>query len=45
MSNEYNSRPLIAEVMVKGNKFSVVRERNTYEKMLENDNIPDWFDN
>lgn len=38
MSNEYNSRPLIPEVLVDGNKFQIIRRRPSYEEMtaLEN---------
>ncbi len=34
MSNEYNCRPMIPEVLVDGNKFSVIRRRPTFEEML-----------
>ena len=39
MSNEYNSRPLIPEVLVDGDSFKVIRRRPTYEEMtaLERD--------
>ncbi len=42
MSNTYNTRPLIAEVMVKGDLFAVVRPRQSYEELLGQDLIPDW---
>jgi len=31
MSSEYNTRPLIPEVLVQGDQFAVIRERPTYE--------------
>ncbi len=44
MASEYNSRPLIPEVLVNGDRFEVVRPRPTYEDMLARDRIPDWID-
>lgn len=43
MASEYNSRPLIPEVLVKGDQFAVVRARPTYEEMMNRDTIPDWM--
>ncbi|MES2677771.1 MAG: diaminopimelate decarboxylase [Pseudomonadota bacterium] len=34
MSNEYNSRPLIPEVLVDDNKFEIIRRRPSYEEMI-----------
>ncbi|MFT5703491.1 MAG: diaminopimelate decarboxylase [Rickettsiales bacterium] len=34
MSNEYNSRPLIPEILVSGDRFKIIRKRPTYEDML-----------
>jgi diaminopimelate decarboxylase len=34
MASNYNSRPLPAEVVVRGDKFSLVRKRQTYEDLL-----------
>ena len=34
MSNEYNSRPLIPEVLVDDNKFEIIRRRPSYEEMV-----------
>jgi diaminopimelate decarboxylase len=42
MSNSYNSRPLVAEVLVKGDRFSVIRARPSYEQMLAAESIPEW---
>lgn len=41
MSSNYNSRPRIAEIMVDGNKFQVVRQRETIEQLFENESILD----
>ncbi|SFK83807.1 diaminopimelate decarboxylase [Shimia haliotis] len=43
MSSEYNSRPLIPEVLVKGDQFAVIRQRPTYEEMINRDSIPAWL--
>ncbi len=34
MSNEYNCRPMIPEVLVDGDKFKVIRRRPTFDEML-----------
>jgi diaminopimelate decarboxylase len=43
MSNNYNTRPLIPEVLVKDDDYAIIRKRETYEEMLAKDNIPDWL--
>jgi len=43
MSSNYNSRPRAAEVMVKDDKFYVVRERETYEDLIRGERIPDFM--
>jgi len=43
MASEYNSRPLIPEVMVNGDQFAVIRERPSYEDMINRDRIPEWL--
>ncbi|HEU5046438.1 MAG TPA: diaminopimelate decarboxylase [Rickettsiales bacterium] len=43
MASTYNSRPLLAEVMVNGEQYAVVRLRQTYEELLKRDRIPDWL--
>ncbi|UYV36228.1 diaminopimelate decarboxylase [Rhodobacteraceae bacterium D3-12] len=43
MSSEYNSRPLIPEVLVRGDQFAVIRPRPTLEDMLGRDSIPQWL--
>jgi diaminopimelate decarboxylase len=44
MSSEYNTRPLIPEVLVNGDQFEVIRQRPTYAEMLARDTLPAWFD-
>ena len=43
MASEYNSRPLIPEVLVQGDQFAVIRARPTYEEMISRDTIPQWL--
>ncbi|MCZ7468879.1 diaminopimelate decarboxylase [Agrobacterium sp. O3.4] len=40
----YNSRLLVPEVLVKGDKFHVIRPRGTYEELIALDSVPDWLD-
>jgi len=39
MSNEYNCRPMIPEVLVDGDKFEVIRRRPSFEEMLHLEQI------
>ena len=43
MSSEYNTRPLIPEVLVKGDQFAVIRPRPTFDEMINRDTIPGWL--
>ncbi len=43
MSSEYNTRPLIPEVMVNKNEFSIIRKRPSYEEIINRDIIPNWL--
>jgi diaminopimelate decarboxylase len=40
MSSNYNSRPRVAEVMVKGDSFFVIRERETRDDLIKGESIP-----
>jgi diaminopimelate decarboxylase len=44
MSSEYNSRPMIPEVLVDGDQFAVIRPRPTYEEMIARDTLPPWLE-
>ncbi len=44
MASEYNARPLIPEVLVKGDQFAVVRARPTYEDLIARDTLPEWME-
>ena len=39
----YNSRLLVPEVMVDGDRFHVVRPRPTYDDLIGLDSLPDWL--
>ncbi len=39
MSGNYNSRPRVAEVMVRGDRFAVVRRRETIDQLMENESL------
>ena len=43
MSSSYNSRPRVAEVMVKGNSFEIVRERETLEDLIRGEKIASFL--
>ncbi|MBI1417416.1 MAG: diaminopimelate decarboxylase [Limimaricola sp.] len=43
MASEYNSRPLVPEVLVQGDRFAVIRRRPTFDEMLARDTIPEWL--
>ncbi len=40
MSSNYNSRPLLPEVLVDGGHYNLVRERQTYEDLVRGESIP-----
>jgi diaminopimelate decarboxylase len=39
----YNSRPLVAEVLVREGEWALVRPRQTLDEMLALDRLPDWL--
>jgi len=43
MSSTYNSRPRVAEVMVQGNQFEVVREREKVEDLIRGERVPSFL--
>ena len=43
MASEYNSRPLIPEVLVHGDQFAVIRARPSFDEMLKRDRLPEWL--
>ena len=43
MSSEYNTRPLIPEVMVNASEFAVIRSRPSFDEIINRDTIPEWL--
>ena len=43
MASEYNSRPLVPEVLVRGDHFAVIRRRPDFDEILARDSIPVWL--
>jgi diaminopimelate decarboxylase len=44
LASEYNTRPLVPEVMVSGKRFAVTRPRPSYGEMLAAERLPEWLD-
>jgi len=42
MSSTYNTRRLIPEVLVKNTLFDVIRERTSYDDLINLDTVPTW---
>jgi diaminopimelate decarboxylase len=40
MASNYNARPRAAEVLVDGNRYSIVRQRETYESLIAGELLP-----
>ncbi|CAD7774253.1 MAG: Diaminopimelate decarboxylase [Candidatus Methanoperedenaceae archaeon GB50] len=43
MSSNYNSRPRVAEVLVNGDRYQVIRKRECYEDLIRLEKIPEWM--
>jgi len=43
LASEYNSRPLVPEVLVDGDRWAVVRARPTYDEMLDREPRASWL--
>ncbi len=43
MASEYNSRPLVPEILVDGDRWALIRPRPTYEEMLDREPFADWL--
>lgn len=44
MSSEYNTRPLIPEVLVKEDQYAVIRPRPDFDEIINRDRLPQWLD-
>ena len=45
LSSNYNSRPSIAEIIIKDDSYSVIKKRQDIEEMIDQDNLADWQEN
>lgn len=43
MASTYNSRPLVPEVLVSGDRYAVIRPRQSLDELLSLDRVPDWL--
>jgi diaminopimelate decarboxylase len=43
MASTYNSRPLVPEVLVDGDKWHVIRSRPNIDQLIALDSVPDWL--
>jgi diaminopimelate decarboxylase len=43
MASNYNTRPLIPEILVDGDKVAVIRARQTFDDILAYETIPGWI--
>ena len=43
MASEYNTRPLVPEVLVNNSDYSEIRERPTLNEIIGRDKIPNWL--
>jgi diaminopimelate decarboxylase len=44
MSSNYCSRPRVAEVLVKDDHYSIIRERESYEDLVRGEKIPEFLE-
>ena len=42
LSSEYNTRPLVPEIMVYNKRYELVRSRPTYEEIFDRETMPYW---
>ena len=42
LSSEYNTRPLVPELMVYNKRYEIVRSRPTYEEIFDKETMPNW---
>ncbi|MBO6687227.1 MAG: diaminopimelate decarboxylase [Alphaproteobacteria bacterium] len=43
LSSQYNARPLVAEVLVDGDQYALVRRRPSFDEMIQLEQMPDWL--
>ena len=42
-TSQYNTRPLIPEVLVGGERYAVIRKRPAFEEIIKGEAVPDWL--
>ena len=45
MASNYCSRPKVAEVMVSGGQFEVIRKRQEYPDLVDGESVPSFLSN
>ena len=45
LSSNYNSRPSIAEIIIKGDNYSIIKKRQNIEEIIDQDSLADWQEN
>mgnify|MGYP003323891125 FL=1 len=43
MASNYNSRPRVPELLVKGRESFVIRERESYDDLIRGEHVPDFL--
>ncbi|TXL71313.1 diaminopimelate decarboxylase [Vineibacter terrae] len=43
MASTYNTRPLVPEVLVDGDRYTVIRPRQSLDELIAADRVPDWL--
>jgi diaminopimelate decarboxylase len=43
MASNYNTRPLVPEILVEGTNVAVISKRQTYEEIFAKETIPGWL--
>ncbi|WP_022693994.1 diaminopimelate decarboxylase [Ponticaulis koreensis] len=43
MSNQYNTRPMCAEVLVNGDNVALIRTPPTFEEIIASETVPEWL--
>ena len=44
MSSNYNARPRVCEVLARGDRFHLIRERESYDDLIRGENIPEFLE-
>jgi len=44
LSSTYNTRLLVPEVLVDGDRFHVIRPRQSYDDLIGMDSVPEWLE-